>query len=50
MIIEKEKHRGDTWQHQSVPRDMMMSPDGSGWLMSAVGPADVSIDWVNVDC
>ena len=48
-LSKKEKHRGDTWQHQSVPRGMMMSPQGSGRLMSAVGPADVSIDQVNID-
>jgi len=31
-LSKKEKHRGDTWQHQSVPRQQMTS---------AVGPADV---------
>ena len=34
-----------TW-HDDVS---MTSPDGSALLTSAVGPADVSVDQVNVD-
>ena len=48
----KEKHRGDTRQHQSVPHQhdiIMTSPGESVLLTSAVGPADVSVDQVNID-
>ena len=55
-LSKKEKHRGDMWQHQSVPCGMMMSVRrhhditwGSALLTSAVGPADVSVDQVNID-
>jgi len=44
------------WQHQSVLHGMRMSARchhditwGSALLMSAVGPADISVDQVSVD-
>ena len=48
----KENHKGDTRQHQSVPRqhDIIMTSTGESVLLtSAVGPTDVSVDQVNID-
>jgi hypothetical protein len=41
-FYEKENHsqRGSLWQHDII--------GGSGLLTSAVGPADVSVDQVNI--
>ena len=57
MIIEKGKTQRwhvaaperATW-HDDVSYVIMTSPGGSVLLTSAVGPADVSVDQVSVDC
>ena len=45
----KEIHRGDTWQHYSVPRQDDDVTRNVSSAASAVGPTDVSVDQVNVD-
>jgi len=54
-LSKKKNHRGDTWQHQDVPRGMLTSSsrqrDVTKWvrlLTLAVGPVDISIDQVNI--
>jgi hypothetical protein len=43
-IWKRKTLSSDTWQHQGMPRAMLMSAEGQYLLTLVVGPGDVSID------